>query len=107
VQVEWDEAKNRLNLEKHGIALSDAGHVFEKPLLIRRDERKDYGEPRWIALGDLNSTVVVLVFTRRENSIRVISMRKGNKHERQIYQDHVEAEPHGLETTAEDLGPRD
>lgn len=105
MQLEWDEGKNRLNLEKHGIALSDAEHVFEKPLLIRLDERKDYGEPRWIALGDLNGTVVALVFTRRENSVRVISMRKGNKHERQIYQDRVEADPNGLETAAEDDGP--
>jgi uncharacterized protein len=100
VRVEWDEAKNRLNLEKNGIALSDAGQVFENPLLFRRDDRKDYGEPRWIALGDLNGTVVVLVFTRREDNIRVISIRKGNKHERQIYQGHVEA-------AAEDDGPRD
>ena len=105
MQVEWDKGKNRLNLEKHGIALSDAGRVFERPLLIRLDERKDYGEPRWIALGNLNGTVVVLVFTRREDNIRVISVRKGNKHERQIYQDRIKAAAHGLETAREDDGP--
>lgn len=107
MQFEWDERKNRLNIEKHGIALSNAWHVFEQPLLIRLDERKDYGEPRWIALGDLNGTVVVLVFTRRGETIRVISIRKGNKHERQIYQNRIKTASHELGETTEDDGPRD
>jgi len=63
MRFEWDEAKNRQNLIKHGIALSNAWRMFDRPMLVRRDERKDYGEPRWIALGDLNGTVVILVFT--------------------------------------------
>jgi hypothetical protein len=107
VQFEWDEHKNRLNIEKHGIALSDSWQIFERPLLIRLDERKDYGEPRWIALGDLDGTVVVLVFTRRGDTIRAISIRKGNKHERQIYQDRVKTASHRLGETAEDDRPRD
>jgi len=102
VQLEWDERKNRRNIEKHGIALSDSGRVFENPLLIRLDERKDYGEPRWIALGNLDGTVVVVVFTRRGDTIRAISIRKGNKHERQVYQDRVETASHGLGKAAED-----
>jgi uncharacterized DUF497 family protein len=107
VQFEWDERKNRLNIEKHGIALSDSAQVFAQPLIIRLDERKDYGEPRWIALGNLDGTVVVLVFTRRGETIRAISIRKGNKHERQIYQNRVKTASHGLGETAKDDGPRD
>lgn len=107
MRFEWDEAKDRLNLMKHGIALSDAGRILERPLLVRQDNRKDYGEPRWIALGDLNGTVVVLVFTQRSGKIRFISIRKGNAHERQSYQDRVKAAPHGLGEAAEDDGPRD
>lgn len=107
MQFEWDERKNRHNIEKHGIALSDSWQIFERPLLIRMDERKDYGEPRWVALGDLNGTVVILVFTRRGETIRVISIRKGNKHERQIYQNRIKTASHGLGETTEDDGPRD
>lgn len=107
MQFEWDERKNRLNIEKHGIALSDSVQVFERLLLIRLDERKDYGEPRWIALGNLDGTVVVLVFTRRGGTIRAISMRRGDKHERQIYQDRVKTASRGLGEAAEDDGPRD
>jgi uncharacterized protein len=105
VRFEWDERKNRLNIEKHGIALSDSAQVFVLPLIIRLDERKDYSEPRWIALGNLDGTIVVLVFTRRGDTIRMISMRKGNKHERQIYQDRVKAASRGLGEAAEDDGP--
>ncbi|MBS0165945.1 MAG: BrnT family toxin [Nitrospira sp.] len=102
MRFEWDERKNRLNIEKHGITLSDSWQVFERPLLIRLDERKDYGEPRWIALGDLNGTVVVLVFTKRGDTIRAISMRKGNKHERQVYQNRIKTASHGLDETTKD-----
>ncbi len=107
MQLEWDERKNRLNIEKHGIALSDSAQVFARPLIIRLDERKDYGEPRWIALGNLDGAVVVLVFTRRGETIRAISIRKGNKHERQIYQNRVKTASHRLGETAKDDGPRD
>lgn len=88
------------------MALSDSWRVFERPLLIRLDDRKDYGEPRWIALGNLERTVVVLVFTKRGETIRAISMRKGNKHERQIYQDRIKTPSRGLGKAAEDDGPR-
>lgn len=81
--------------------------MFERPMLIRRDERKDYGEPRWIALGDMNGIVVVMVFTRREENIRIISIRKGNKHERKIYQARLKEESYRLEPGSEDDGPRD
>lgn len=105
MQFEWDERKNRLNIEKHGIARSESWRVFERPLLIRMDDRKDYGEPRWIALGNLDGTVVVLVFTKRGETIRAISIRKGNKHERQIYQDRVKTASRGLGEAADDDRP--
>ena len=65
MELEWDEAKNQQNIAKHAIDFVDARRVFSKPLLVRPDEKKDYGEKRWIALGDLNGIVVVLVFTHR------------------------------------------
>jgi uncharacterized DUF497 family protein len=87
MKLEWDKAKQRANLVKHGIDFADLSQVFKHPLLIRRDNRKDYGEPRWIALGDLDGIVVVLVFTKRGDALRVISARKANKHERKAYQE--------------------
>jgi uncharacterized DUF497 family protein len=56
-------------------------------MLTGLDEREDYGEDRWIAIGLLKGIVVVIVFTERgENTIRVISLRKALKDERNRYE---------------------
>jgi uncharacterized protein len=91
MELEWDEAKNQHNIAKHGIDFADAHSIFANPIVVRPDERHEYGEQRWIAIGKLGSIIVVLVFTRRGKTTRIISIRKGNKHERQIYQDQISA----------------
>ncbi|MEZ4701108.1 MAG: BrnT family toxin [Rhodothermales bacterium] len=86
MEFEWDEAKNQINLLKHGIGFDRARAAFDNACLIREDDRQDYGEQRWQALGVIEGTLVLLVaFTRREDSIRIISARKANERERRIY----------------------
>jgi hypothetical protein len=41
---EWDEAKSRANLERHGLAFEDAEAVFEGDVITVVDQRKDYGD---------------------------------------------------------------
>jgi uncharacterized DUF497 family protein len=67
---------------------ADAWRVFERPLLRRLDDRKDYGETRWVAIGMLGHLrIVVIVFTEPdEQTIRIISMRKALTHERTRYE---------------------
>ena len=48
MRFEWDQAKNRTNLRKHGLDLAEAVEMFFGHLLIRPDTREDYGEYRWI-----------------------------------------------------------
>jgi uncharacterized protein len=55
---EWDEAKNRENIAKHGIDFADAGRIFDRRLLVRLDDREDYEEERWVALGELDGVIV-------------------------------------------------
>lgn len=88
MKFEWDEGKNKANIRKHGIDFADAWQLFEHPLLIWHDDRYDYGEDRYIGLGMLHSLMVVLVaFVERDiDTIRVISMRKAKKHERERYE---------------------
>jgi len=86
---EWDEAKNRENIAKHGIDFADAHRIFEQPVLARGDDREDYREDRWILLGNLDGIIVVLVFTEREDRIRVISLRKADRREREAYEEGV------------------
>ena len=89
MEFEWDEAKNQQNIAKHGIDFADARRIFDKPALLRPDDRKDYGENRLIATGAMSDIVVVMTFTLREERVRIISVRKANKHERKIYQDQI------------------
>ncbi len=88
MRFEWDERKNQENLRKHGLDLSDAPEVFDSPMLTRLDNREDYGEERWTGIGTLQGRVVVVVFTERNGGeiVRIISMRKAVKHERQAYE---------------------
>jgi hypothetical protein len=94
MEFEWDEAKNQQNIAKHGIDFADARRIFEKPFVLRPDDRRDYGEKRLLAMGQLHDIVVVMAFTRREGRIRIISVRKAKKHERKIYQDKIPSLPH-------------
>lgn len=84
---EWDEEKNRINLLKHGLDFTDAWEIFNVPMLVLLDDRKDYGEDRWIGIGLLRSRIVVVVYTERdEDTIRIISLRKALSHERARYE---------------------
>ena len=62
-----------------------AGDVFSGDTLTVLDNRRDYGENRFITVGFLDGTMVVLVWTPRIKARRVISMRKANERERRLY----------------------
>jgi uncharacterized DUF497 family protein len=86
---EWDEAKNRANLAKHGLSFEDAEQVFCGPCVTFEDDRFDYGEERLITLGLLAHRLVVIAHTPRDEGTRIISMRKGNRREQKIYQERL------------------
>jgi uncharacterized protein len=80
---EWD-AKNRSNFVKHGMAFDDAEQVFSG-LCAFEDSRFDCGEDRLITLGLLAGRVVVIAHAPRGEATRLISMRKANSREQEIY----------------------
>jgi hypothetical protein len=84
MSYEWDERKRRTNVKKHGIDFIDVPELFDSDVVILPDERFDYGEPRFIAIGILKNLVVVVAYTERDQNIRIISARKATKNE-QIY----------------------
>ena len=86
LEFEWDEAKRLTNLEKHGVDLLAAAGMFEGRVLIQRDQRRDYGEDRFRAVGDVMGMVCVLVFTRRGNRIRLISAWRAGRDVKARYQ---------------------
>lgn len=85
MEFEWDKSKSEINIKKHGIDFNDAYQIFEKSIIINEDKRIDYGEKRWIAIGILSEFVVIVVFTKRNSVIRIISIRQANKSEREKY----------------------
>jgi hypothetical protein len=90
-QFEWDSEKNKANQEKHGIAFEDAKNVFDEPYLKLRCA--DHGETRWIALGCADGRLIAVIYTERQERIRLISARATRKSERQIYQERIGRPP--------------
>ena len=87
-RYEWDEAKNAGNVEKHkGFELSDGIAVFlDNAKVIKKDERFDYGESRYIVIGNVDGTVLFVCFTPRGFfKRRLISVRRASKQERREY----------------------
>jgi uncharacterized DUF497 family protein len=90
MDFEWDTSKDRENLAKHGISFEAATRIFDGPILTKIDDREDYGEIREISLGMLSpDAVLVVVHTARGEKTRLISARKANRRERQVFYDHL------------------
>jgi uncharacterized DUF497 family protein len=92
LRFEWDDAKNRINLRKHGIDFSDAASVFDDPNYCLIQDREIAGEERWHAIGIADHIVplVVVVHTYRDSedgteTVRLISARRADARERNQY----------------------
>lgn len=62
-----------------------AEEVLSGATLTVGDDRRDYGEERFITIGFLDEAMVVLICTPRDGTHRIISMRKANERERALY----------------------
>lgn len=86
----WDEAKNRINQQRHGVGFEDVPQMFDHPMVTFLDQRKEYGEDRWVGIGWLSDMLAVVVFTEpAEGTTRIISARKANRNEQDIYAEEV------------------
>lgn len=84
---EWDSSKNESNEKKHGITFENASLVFQKPYLSIRSANEV--EERFIALGDADGRIIAVIYTVREDRIRIISARAARKNEREIYHQKI------------------
>jgi len=86
VEFEWDEAKAESNLHKHGVPFPFAARAFLDPERIEHvDDREEYGETRWITVGLVDEFEIIVVYTLREERIRILSARKADRNEREAY----------------------
>ena len=82
----WDEDKNQRNIRQRGISFEDAKQIFEGPTVEMEDDRFDYGESRFYAIGLLSDLEITVVYTDRESEERrIISARRAEPHERRYY----------------------
>jgi uncharacterized DUF497 family protein len=88
---EWDETKRAANLAKHGVDFESVRAFDWDNAFVRRDLRRDYGEPRWWAFGPIGHRLHLLVFTRRDTRMRIISLRKANGKEILNYETKIES----------------
>lgn len=85
MKISYDPVKRALTLETRALDFDDAGKVFARLHFTIRDNRFDYGEERYLTLGPLDDRLVVLVWTPRGESRRIISMRHANDREKAGY----------------------
>ena len=85
MRITYDEAKRLRTLESRGLDFADAAKVFAGPMALFEDGRKDYGEQRMIGIGLLETLVVLIVHVEADDSIRIISMRKAESDETDLF----------------------
>lgn len=87
MRFEWDDAKRKANLRKHGVEFADAVSVLDDPRAITVEDR-DHDEQRFVTLGkDAFGRVLVVVYAYPQPEVvRIISARKAEPHERRQYE---------------------
>ncbi|HEX8466205.1 MAG TPA: BrnT family toxin [Allosphingosinicella sp.] len=85
MKIEFDPAKRERTLRKRRLDLAKADRIFDTFEMTEEDERQDYGEDRFLTLGLLDDMIVVCVWTQRGDARRIISLRKADKDEREVY----------------------
>jgi uncharacterized protein len=85
MKIEFDAAKRVATLETRGLDMAQADRVFAGDTLTVQDDRRDYGEIRFITIGFLLGRMVLVAWTERAGNRRIIRMRKANEREKRKY----------------------
>jgi len=88
MNFEWDEAKSEACFRERGFDFAYAARAFFDPdRLIQADTRRSYGQERYQLLGKIEQRLFVVVYTPRDDVLRIISARKANQREVRHYED--------------------
>jgi uncharacterized protein len=85
VEFDWDPAKSEATEHRRGIGFDRAAEIFTGRTIEWPDDRKDYGESRIRAVGESNGELLNVVYTRRGDTVRIISARRANQKERALW----------------------
>ena len=89
LSFEWDDRKAEANVQKHRVSFEEASTVFADPLALTIfDPLHSEGEDRYVTLGrSQRQRLLVVVFTDRDDRIRIISARVATRRERKDYEE--------------------
>lgn len=76
MQISYDENKRRKVLTERGLDFNDAAKLFESFHFTKRDDRYEYDEDRFQSIGEINDDIILVVWTLRDDSRRIITMWK-------------------------------
>ena len=86
LRFEWNDDKAVSNLTKHGVSFELAARVFlDLGRIDRYDGRDDYGEDRFLTVGLVGDVELTVAYTMRDDTIRIISARRSERHEQNEY----------------------
>jgi uncharacterized protein len=85
MDFEWDEKKAALNERKHRVPFRFATRVFLDPNRLEWADYGPHGEARWITMGLVEGFEIAVAYTLRGDTVRLISARKAERHEREDY----------------------
>lgn len=89
MRITCNPSKRQWTLRERGLDMRRADEVFAGAHFTRPDDRRDYGEPRYITAGWLDGRLVVFAWTPRGTARRIISMRHCHEHEAQKLRPHL------------------
>ena len=85
MSIIFDAAKNEKNIALRGLSFERVAEMDLLQALTLVDDRRDYGETRYRAFGQLDGCLHVVGYALRANDIRVVSLRRANKREVKRY----------------------
>lgn len=86
---EWDAKKEALNVEKHHFDFTTASQIWNDQVIEKTDDRRDYRETRVIATGEAQGTLLIVVYTWRGDTRRIISARRANSREKRLFEEEI------------------
>ena len=90
MNCQWDPAKAKTNVNKHGVEFADAMGVFEDPDAITIEDPDSEGEQRFLSIGlEVLGRIIEVAYTYRDDDVRLISARKATKMEVKIYETRI------------------
>ena len=90
MKLEFNETKRNKTLQERGLDFARAFEIFDGIHFTGQDKRMDYKEDRFITVGWMDDSLVVMVWTPRGEVRRIISMRKANDREKTLYANYLE-----------------